>query len=177
MGKWQRRGPRPSPLTETIPSVQLEGGGSLFSPKNFSVTPQALTVKHTDFSVLSTSRRSLGPFFASCVGNRGWMLLFSVTVEFMSTLSELPQRGIPSQSSREQSKLFAVLGNKAWTERHFFSKQLPAESKMVLILQPMCTLSSYFSSKVDTSEHWVRPHRAWVHLSGRSPCLHVKALT
>lgn len=64
----------------------------------------------------------------------------------------------------------------AISKRHFFSKQLPAESKMVLILQPVCTLSSYFSSKVDTSEHWVRPHRAWVHLISRSPCLHVCTL-
>lgn len=89
--------------------------------------------------------------FLSCVENMGWMLLFSITVEFVSTLSE------PSQ-------------------RRFFSKQLPAESKMVLILQPVCTLSSYFSSKVDTSEHWVRPHRAWVHLISRSPCLRVCTL-
>ena len=150
MGKWQRRGPRPSPLTETIPSVQLEGGGCLFSPKNFSVTPQALTVKHTDFSVLSTSRRSLGPFFRAvwrtgvgCSSFPSWWNLWALSV-------------IPL---KEAFHLRA------------------AESKTVRILQPMCALSSYFSSKVNTSEHWVCPHRAWVHLSSRSPCLHVKALT
>lgn len=153
MGKWQRRGPRPSPLAENhpqCPAWRVEAASSL--RKNFSVTPQALTIKHTDFSMLSTSWRSLGPFFELC-GEHGLdASLFHHSGICEHSVSHL--RGVSS-------------------------KQLPAESKMVLILQPVCTLSSYFSSKVDTSEHWVRPHRAWVHLITEPmfACLHIKALT
>lgn len=153
MGKWQRRGPRPSPLAETIPSVQLEGGGSLFSPKNFSVTPQALTIKHTDFSMLSTSWRSLGHFFELC-GEHGLDASFPSQWNFVST----PQSHLRGASSQKTASCREQDG-----------------SDSAACVHP----SSYFSSKVDIRALSAPPQSlsASDQQEPMFACLHIKALT
>lgn len=80
--------------SKSVPSVQLRGRDNLFSPGKLDVAPQALTVKHFDFSILRQTGEIWGHFFKLhgiiCVWERELVLHFSAVMELVSTLKDLP---------------------------------------------------------------------------------------